>query len=174
MAHFGFGMRVLAGGRRSAAEIETGEGRQLSEMIAACGVEQYATDLEALVRACEVLSVHLPVTSATRHFLNAERLAWLKPTALLVNTARGAIVDEAALFDALVAGRLAGAALDVFVVEPYCPVQPDKDLRRLDNVVLTPHIGSNTHEANARMAYACVENLRHFFAGRWERLSRVT
>jgi lactate dehydrogenase-like 2-hydroxyacid dehydrogenase len=82
-------------------------------------------------------------------------------------------LDEDALFDALSSDRLAAAALDVFENEPYVPCAPGKDLRRLDNVLLTPHSGSDTHEANRRMAEACVANLRDFFAGRWERLSRV-
>ncbi len=89
----------------------------------------------------------------------------MKCGACLVNTARGPIVDETALFDALDSGRLAGAALDVYEREPYAPAVPGKDLRTLKNVVLTPHIGSNTREANARMAKACAENVRLFLAG---------
>ena len=69
--------------------------------------------------------------------------------------------------------RLGGAALDVFEHEPYRPVATDKDLRTLDNVVLTPHIGSNTREANQRMAVASLDNVRQFLADRWERLTRV-
>ena len=114
-----------------------------------------------------------PANASTQRFVNAERLAWLKSSALLLNTARGVVLDEVALFDALVAHRLAGAALDVFAVEPYVPAQPDKDLRTLDNVVLTAHIGSNTREANARMAKGALENVRNFFAGRLDRLARV-
>jgi len=68
---------------------------------------------------------------------------------------------------------VAGAALDVFEREPYVPASPDKDLRQLDNIVLTPHIGSNTREANARMATSALENARHFLAGRLDRLTRV-
>jgi phosphoglycerate dehydrogenase-like enzyme len=68
---------------------------------------------------------------------------------------------------------MAGAALDVFEQEPYQPVRPDKDLRQLPNVVLTPHIGSNTREANGRMAAASLDNVRQFLAGRIERLTRV-
>ncbi len=82
-------------------------------------------------------------------------------------------MDEAALYDLLAAGRLAGAALDVFETEPYAPVVPEKDLRTLPSVVLTPHVASDTHEANCRMAESCVANLRHYFAGRMEKLTRV-
>ena len=92
---------------------------------------------------------------------------------MLINTARGAVLDEAALYDALAAGRLAGAALDVFEREPYAPAHPDKDLRQLENVVLTPHIGSNTREANRRMAESALENVRGFFAGKLDQLTRV-
>jgi lactate dehydrogenase-like 2-hydroxyacid dehydrogenase len=121
----------------------------------------------------DFLSVHLPVVPSTLRFVNAARLAWLKPGALLINTARGAVLDEEALYDALASGRLAGAALDVFVREPYVPADPGKDLRTLENVVLTPHIGSNTREANQRMAVASLQNVRDFLAGRPERLTRV-
>ena len=92
---------------------------------------------------------------------------------MMVNTARGSLVDEAALFDALAGGRLAGAALDVFENEPYQPVALRKDLRQLSNVVLTPHAASNTREANRRMAEACLANVKHFFTGDFHGLSKV-
>ena len=110
---------------------------------------------------------------ATQRFINATRLAWLKPGAMLVNTARGAVLDEEALYDALASGRLAGAAMDVFEREPYVPTHPEKDLRKLQNVVLTPHIGSNTREANQRMAESALENVRCFLNGELDRLARV-
>ena len=78
----------------------------------------------------------------------------MKPGALLINTARGAVLDEAAMVNALTGGRLARAALDVFEHEPYQSAQPGQDLRKSENVVLTPHIRSNTREANARVAEA--------------------
>lgn len=162
MAHFGFGMKVIACGRRADAE-----------RLAECGIERYTEHPEEVFRQCDILSVHLRSDAGTRHFLNAERLSWLQPGAQLINTARGAVLDESALFDALAGGRLAGAALDVFEHEPYEPVQPDKDLRTLGNVVLTPHIGSNTREANARMAETALANVRRFLAGERESLSRV-
>lgn len=165
IAHFGFGMKVAACARTSPDRV--------TEAIARHGVEEYTTDAESLLRQCDFLSVHLPVVPSTLRFVNAARLAWLKPGAMLINTARGAVLDEEALYDALASGRLAGAALDVFQREPYVPVHPDKDLRQLQHVVLTPHIGSNTREANQRMAVASLQNVRHFLAGRQERLTRV-
>ena len=161
-AHFGFGMRVIACDQVAAPA-----------NLGVLGVEQFTNDVEECFRQSDVVTIHLPAIASTQKFINAERLAWLKPTALLINTARGAVLDEDALFDALAAGRLAGAALDVFAVEPYQPAHPEKDLRRLDNVVLTPHIGSNTREANGRMAAAALENVRDFCAGRLEQLARV-
>jgi phosphoglycerate dehydrogenase-like enzyme len=95
----------------------------------------------------------------TLHWLNRERLACLGERSWLINTARGSLVDEAALFAALVERRLAGAALDVFAREPYAPVEGGGDLRSLANVILTPHVGSNTVEANRRMAERALRNI---------------
>lgn len=173
MAHFGLGMRVVAVDVLPPEALEAAANQQFPTLLAAHGVETYHTEAEAGLRQADVLSVHLPAHESTRHFLNATRLGWLPRGALLVNTARGSVVDEAALYDALVDGRLDGAALDVFEHEPYEPVHPEKDLRRLPNVVMTPHVGSNTREANARMAQACLENIRHFLAGRMSELTRV-
>jgi D-3-phosphoglycerate dehydrogenase len=89
---------------------------------------------------------------------------------ILINTSRGRLINEADLFDALSERRIAGAALDVFCDEPYSP-QCDKDLRSLDNVIMTPHISSNTEAANRRMAEQCIKNVQEFLAGR---LSEVT
>ena len=173
MAHFGFGMRVVAGESRTGAEVEAREGREVGGILAECGTEEYTTDIEAVFGGVDVLSVHLPVTESTGRFVNGERLAWMRRGTAIVNTARGAVIDEAALYDALACGALGGAALDVFENEPYRPVHPAKDLRRLPNVVLTPHVGSNTVEANWRMGVSCVENAVHFLAGRIARVTLV-
>jgi lactate dehydrogenase-like 2-hydroxyacid dehydrogenase len=173
IAHFGFGMEVLAVGSRSPAELESQHGGPLDKHLAEQGVREYTNNLADVLRQSDIVSLHLPSNKHTRHIVNAEQLKLFKPGALLVNTARGAVVDEVALYDALSAGQLAGAGLDVFEAEPYRPAAPDKDLRTLANVVLTPHVGSNTAEANRRMAQACADNLTRFFAGRWDELSRV-
>ena len=173
MAHFGLGMKVIAAGRRRAAALKEQEGRSGEQVMSAFGVEEYTNDIESVFRRADILCIHLPANAETRHFVNAQRLGLMRPGAMLVNTARGMVLDEAALYDALANGRLAGAALDVFENEPYKPVSPEKDLRTLKNVVLTRHIGSNTHEANERMARACVDNVSKFFAGRIAELTRV-
>lgn len=173
IAHFGFGMRVVAADSLGASEVASREGRSIEEVLAECGTEEYTTDVEAAFRGVDILSVHLPVTPATTRFVNAGRLSWMRRGALVVNTARGAVLDEGALYDALAEGVLGGAALDVFENEPYRPVDPEKDLRLLPNVVLTPHVGSNTVEANRRMAEACVENVRCFLSGSFDLLSLV-
>jgi phosphoglycerate dehydrogenase-like enzyme len=91
---------------------------------------------EELFRRADFLSVSVPLSEDTRHFVNAERLALMKPTAYVINTARGPIVDQRALYEAIVEGRIAGAGLDVFEVEP-CPA--DEPLLGLDNVIVAPH-----------------------------------
>ena len=117
------------------------------------------SDFAAAVRGADFVSIHIPANPQNARFVNRERLSLLEKRAWLVNTARGAVVDEAALFDALASGRLAGAALDVFEREPYVPAEGSGDLRTLANVILTPHDGSNTTEANHRMAERALQNI---------------
>ncbi|KJK56770.1 2-hydroxyacid dehydrogenase [Saccharothrix sp. ST-888] len=120
-------------------------------------------DLDELLRTSDYVSLHAPLTDRTRHLLDAERLALLKPTAFVVNTARGALIDQDALADALTAGALAGAGLDVFDPEP-----PTTGLRllRAPGVVLSPHVGGVTRETVVRIALAAVQNVTEYLAGR--------
>jgi glyoxylate reductase len=111
---------------------------------------------DTLLSDSDVVSLHLPLTDDTHHLIDAAALALMKPTAVLVNTSRGPIVDEAALVEALTEGRIAGAALDVFEHEPK--VHPG--LLELENVVLVPHLGSATEETREAMGMLCVEALR--------------
>ena len=113
-------------------------------------------DLDALLPAADIVSINCPSTPETRHLFDAARLARMKPTAVLINTARGPIVDERALVDALRGGVIAGAGLDVYEREP----EVEEGLLSLDNVVLTPHLGSATRETRVAMGMLCVEGLR--------------
>jgi phosphoglycerate dehydrogenase-like enzyme len=116
-------------------------------------------DFAMAVRTADFVSLHLSASADNVHFVNRERLAHLGGGAWLINTARGSVIDEAALFTALSERRLAGAALDVFAREPYAPAEGSGDLRSLVNVILTPHVGSNTVEANRRMAGRALQNI---------------
>ncbi|MBA3937549.1 MAG: hypothetical protein H0X38_08805 [Planctomycetes bacterium] len=162
IARFGFGMRVLACGRRPRAELEAASGRTIAQM----GIDVHTQAIDDVLQAADIVSLHLPSTPETARLIDGPRLARMRPGALFINTGRGALVDEIALHQALSAGALGGAGLDVFAQEPYQPADPAHDLRQLPNVVLTPHVASNTAQANRRMAEACVANLGHFFAGR--------
>ena len=113
--------------------------------------------LDDVLRAADVVSVHAPLTEQTAGLIDARRLALLKPSAVLLNVARGGLVDEAALIEALKAKRLAGAALDVFSAEP---LPADHPLRSLDNVILTPHLGASTAEAQRNVAVEIAEGVR--------------
>ena len=97
----------------------------------------------------------------------------LPSRAWLVNVARGSVVDERALYDALATRQIAGAALDVYEREPYQPADAARDLRALDNVILVPHIGSNTAESNRRMSERAVRNVEHGAGGRFEAMDLV-
>jgi glyoxylate reductase len=113
-------------------------------------------DLHALLGEADLVSLHVPLTDATHHLIDAAALAAMRPTAVLVNVARGPVVDERALVDAMRAGVIAGAALDVFEREP----EVEEGLLGLENVVLTPHLGSATRETRVAMGMLCVEALR--------------
>lgn len=118
--------------------------------------------LETVIREADFLSLHAPATPETAGLMNAERLAWMKPGSYLLNLARGALVDEAALLDALDRGQLAGAGLDVFAVEP--PAVENR-LRTHPAVVATPHSASVTREGRRRMEEMAIERLLAFFRG---------
>ena len=113
-------------------------------------------DLHAALARADIVSLHVPLTDATRHLVDADALAAMRPTGILVNTARGPIVDERALVQALRAGTIAGAALDVYEREP----EVEEGLLDLDNVVLTPHLGSATRDTRVAMGMLCVDALR--------------
>ncbi len=157
----GFGMHVI-GVKQSTANIE--------HLQRDWGFATVTTDFRQAVGSADFLSLHVPGGPETHHFMDRARLELLPPRCWVVNTARGSVVDEAALYDALATGRLAGAALDVFAREPYEPAEPERDLRRLPNVILTPHVGSSTREAAERMAQRALQNLRWAQCGQWEEM----
>ena len=120
-------------------------------------------DFETLFRTADVVSLHCPLNDGTRGIVNAEVLAWMKPTALLLNTARGAVLDEAALADALNRGQIAGAGLDVLIEEPP---KSDNPLLTAKNCVLTPHIAWASRDARLRLIRVVADNLRAFLDGK--------
>ena len=149
-AHHGFGMRVLY----------TDPYPPPPDVAAALGAEPRDT-VEQVLAESDFVSLHCPATPETRHLMNAERLGRMKPGAYLINSARGDVVDEAALAQALQRGTIAGAGLDVFEREP----QVAPELLRMENVVLLPHLGSATEETRVAMGLRALENLRLFFSG---------
>jgi glyoxylate reductase len=117
---------------------------------------------EQLLKESDFVSVHAPLNPDTRHMSGAREFALMKPTAFIVNTARGPIIDEAAMIRALAKKQIAGAGLDVFEHEPKVAAQ----LRRMKNVVLTPHLGSAVAEVRERMANIVVDNIQALIDGR--------
>jgi lactate dehydrogenase-like 2-hydroxyacid dehydrogenase len=132
-----------------------------AEVASSLGAEARGT-LETLLEEADVVSLHCPATPETRHLIDAARLSRMKPGAFLVNTARGDVVDEAALVKALRAGTIAGAGLDVYEREPKVA----DELVAMENVVLLPHLGSATTESRVAMGMRALENLEAFFAGK--------
>ncbi|SVA73920.1 uncharacterized protein METZ01_LOCUS126774, partial [marine metagenome] len=111
--------------------------------------------IEELIKKSDVVTLHLPLDDSTKNIMNEERLQMLKSSAVLINLARGGLIDEAILKKMLLEKRIAGAALDVFEVEP--PI--DKELLTMDNVLITPHIGGSTEEAILAMGVAAIDGL---------------
>jgi len=119
-------------------------------------------DLEALLAAADIVTLHVPSGAATYHMIGEAALKRMKPHAILINTSRGSVIDEAALCRALEQGRIAGAGLDVFEEEPF---RPDNPLAAMPNVVLTPHISAGTRDALKTKMRALFKNVRRFFNG---------
>lgn len=136
------------------------------------GVE--AASVESICREADVVSLHAPLTPETRHILDAQRIALLKPTAIIVNTSRGPLIDEAALVEALKGQRILGAGLDVFETEPFAR---DNPLRALDNAVLSDHCGWYSEESVQDLQRKAAEEVARVFRGeaplnwlnRWDR-----
>jgi glyoxylate reductase len=118
--------------------------------------------LHDILGEADVVTIHVPLTPATHHLIGARELAWMKPTAFLINTARGPIVDEEALVDALTMETIAGAGLDVYEQEPAI----HSELAQLKQVVLLPHLGSATVRARVQMGLVCLENIHAVLDGR--------
>ncbi|HJS68352.1 MAG TPA: hydroxyacid dehydrogenase [Nitrososphaera sp.] len=119
------------------------------------------TDINTLLESADFVTCHVPSTPETKHMFNAERFAKMKPSAYLVNTSRGEIIDENALYEALKSGKLAGAALDVFEVEP----PTNKQLLGLPNLVCTPHVGAQTREAQELASTVIAEKVIQILRG---------
>ena len=149
-AHHGFGMRVVYHSRHPASPQE-----------ATPSAASHCESLEELLGRADFVSLHCPGGPATRHLIDARRLAQMRPSAFLINTARGEIVDEAALAAALRNRVIAGAGLDVYEHEPRVP----ETLLTLENAVLLPHLGSATQETRSAMGMRVAGNLEQFFSG---------
>lgn len=148
--HKGFGMNVVYYDMKKNEALE-----------ALCGAKYCATYEEVLAQA-DVVSIHVPLLPATHHLVNAERLALMKKTAILINTSRGPVVDEIALVSALRAGTIRGAGLDVFEFEP----KVTQELLTLPNVVVNPHLASATEETRTKMAEMVAGNIIEVLEGR--------
>ena len=142
-----FGMQVLVAEHKNAATIREGH-----------------TPFDSVIKAADVISLHTPLTAATRHMISTREFGLMKPTAILINTARGNLVDEAALVEALTSGRIGGAGFDVLAVEPPREGSPLLELD-LPNFILTPHVAWSSREAMQTLADQLVDNIEAFVAG---------
>jgi D-3-phosphoglycerate dehydrogenase len=140
-------------------------GKETSRLFSAFGCEvliykKGSCCLEELLKTSDIISLHIPLNTETVNFIDAQKLSLMKPSAILINTARGPIVNEQALTEAILKNKIAGAALDVFDIEP--PLTKDHPLLNLNNVLLTPHIGYRTKEAARKKAEITINNLKNW------------
>jgi glyoxylate reductase len=149
IAHHGLGMEIIYSDIKQNPDVETATGAS------------YRASVDEVIAQADVVTVHVPLLDSTRHLINAERLAKMKKSAYLINTARGPIVDESALVEALKNETIKGAALDVFEKEPSLA----PGLAELENVVLTPHIASASFETRAAMAEVAAHSIVDCLAG---------
>lgn len=149
-AHHGFGMEIVVFNRSP-----------VDQMVLAQFNARQVDTIEALLPVCDFVSLHCPGGAENRHMINSARLDLMKPDAFLINTARGEVVNEKALAQALMFDTIGGAALDVFDAEPH--VNPM--LAQCDNLVMLPHLGSATKEAREAMGFRVLDNLNDFFKG---------
>jgi lactate dehydrogenase-like 2-hydroxyacid dehydrogenase len=149
-AHLGFGMRIIYH-----------DPYPLGEAEAAALSAERKESIEAVLRESDFVSLHCPATPETRHLMNAARFAQMRKGSILINTARGDVVNESDLIAALRAGTISGAGLDVFEKEPSVP----PELTSMENVVLLPHLGSATMETRVAMGMRAIDNLEAFFGG---------
>lgn len=159
-AHFGFGMPVVY--YDSAGDPAAGPGREAGDPPHGIPGARRVATVEEVLEAADFVSLHMPGGGANAHVINSARLERMKPSAFLINSARGDVVDSAALVDALRSGTIAGAGLDVYEGEPDIPA----GLLELDNVVLLPHLGSATLETRTAMGMLVLDNLQAFLDGR--------
>lgn len=152
------GMRPVLAVAPGSSEARIG---RIRERASALGAE--VMDLAEAAEICDALSVHTPLTPQTHHLVDADLLSRMKPDAVVLNTARGGVVDDAALFTAVQEGRLGGAGLDCTEVEP---VPADHELRTLPNIVVLPHVGSLTHQTRRRVGLSAARAVLDALAGR--------
>lgn len=158
--HHGLGMKVIGYDQFDESQFCQFAGVEtFSDFQKDVPVEKITTDLREAVSGADFVLMMMAVTPETTGLANKDLFSMMKSEAYFLNTARGALVNENDLYDALTDGSIAGAAVDVFIQEPYEPQDPTKDLRTLESLIMTPHIASNTAETNAAMAAASAKNI---------------
>lgn len=156
---------------RGVAEVAKALGCRLLVCRKTPSAEEYCVDIDTLCREADVISIHTPLTSATRGMIDRARLQMMKDGVILINVARGAVCDEQAVAEAFLSGKLGGLGVDVYSQEPFSPAHPFYAIKDDPRVCLTPHMAWGSFEARTRCLSTVADNIRAFFAG--ERKNRV-
>lgn len=153
-----------------------GIGMKVAEIAEAIGAEVMicrrkqegrfpVVDIDTLCKECDIISLHIPLSDETRNLINAQRIASMKKSAIVINTARGAVADEKALADAIKSGSIGGLGVDVYSAEPFPESHPYTEILGYDNVIFTPHMAWGSYEARNRCVRIMAENIKAYFDG---------
>jgi glycerate dehydrogenase len=160
-----WGIVGLGGIGRRVAQLAQAMGCRISAFKRSGDDEFNCVDLDTLCRECDIISVHLPLTDETRGIIDAARIGMMKDGAILINMARGAVIDEAAAANAVEFGKLGGLGIDVYSAEPMAANHPYARIASRSNVLLTPHMAWGAYEARVRCMNEIAENIRAFLRG---------
>lgn len=160
-----WGIVGLGGIGKRTAEIAKALGCRILAFKRTPDPEYNCVDIDTLCRESDIISVHLPLTEQTRHIINKERISQMKDTAIVINVARGAVVDEEALAEAVINNKIGGIGVDVYSCEPMPEDSPYYKLKECDNVILTPHMAWGAYEARVRCMDEIEKNIDFFYNG---------
>ncbi len=165
MSTLTWGIVGLGGIGKRTAQIAKALGCKVVAFKREADTDYDCVSLDELCRVSDIISIHLPLTEATKNIIDKEKIGLMKDTAIVINVARGAVVDESALADAVIDGKIGGIGIDVYSAEPMPADSPYQKIKDSENVILTPHMAWGAYEARVRCMNEIAENIKAFYSG---------